>query len=157
MMLYKIVSGVWWGVWAMIQHTVSKIEFDYMAWGLERASAAPGSSSTTPTIPPGWPAPDELRHEHRDPRVARGSAPGLACRASRRGLMGHDGNVMSSRPPQSRPDRLPSFGQGSGFMAGLVAIARLGLLAILFFGALNVLVSLFDGPSVSRTAGATQG
>jgi thiamine kinase-like enzyme len=36
MMLYKIVSGVWWGVWAMIQHTVSKIEFDYMAWGLER-------------------------------------------------------------------------------------------------------------------------
>ena len=36
MMLYKIVSGVWWGVWAMIQHTVSQIDFDYMEWGTER-------------------------------------------------------------------------------------------------------------------------
>jgi thiamine kinase-like enzyme len=36
MMLYKIVSGVWWGVWAMIQKTVSHIEFDYMDWGMER-------------------------------------------------------------------------------------------------------------------------
>jgi hypothetical protein len=64
---------------------------------------------------------------------------------------------MTSRPPDSPPDRLPAFGQGQGFLAGLVAIARLGLLAILFFGALNVLVSLFHGASVSRTAGATQG
>ena len=36
MMLYKIVTGVWWAVWAMIQHTVSQIDFDYMEWGLER-------------------------------------------------------------------------------------------------------------------------
>ena len=32
MMLYKMVSGVWWGVWAMIQHTVSKIDHDYMEY-----------------------------------------------------------------------------------------------------------------------------
>ena len=38
LMLYKIVSGVWWGVWAMIQHTVSKIDFDYMEWGMERTA-----------------------------------------------------------------------------------------------------------------------
>ena len=42
MMLYKMVSGVWWGVWAMIQHTVSKIEFDYMEWGLERGVGRAG-------------------------------------------------------------------------------------------------------------------
>ena len=40
MMLYKIVSAVWWAVWAMIQHTVSKIEFDYMEWGMERVARA---------------------------------------------------------------------------------------------------------------------
>ena len=40
MMLYKSVSGVWWGVWAMIQHTFSKIEFDYMEWGMERMARA---------------------------------------------------------------------------------------------------------------------
>jgi thiamine kinase-like enzyme len=40
MMLYKSVSGVWWGVWAMIQHTVSKIDFDYMEWGMERMARA---------------------------------------------------------------------------------------------------------------------
>ena len=36
MMLYKVVSGVWWGVWAMIQKTVSHIDFDYMEWGMDR-------------------------------------------------------------------------------------------------------------------------
>ena len=40
MMLYKSVSGAWWGVWAMIQHTVSQIEFDYMEWGNERMARA---------------------------------------------------------------------------------------------------------------------
>lgn len=40
MMLYKIVSAVWWGVWAMIQNTVSKIDFDYMEWGMERVARA---------------------------------------------------------------------------------------------------------------------
>ena len=35
-MLYRMVSGIWWAIWAMIQHTVSQIDFDYMEWGLER-------------------------------------------------------------------------------------------------------------------------
>ena len=39
LMLYKSVSAIWWGVWAMIQHTVSQIDFDYMEWGLERIGA----------------------------------------------------------------------------------------------------------------------
>jgi len=64
---------------------------------------------------------------------------------------------MSSRPPHSEQERLPAFGQGPGFVAGLVAIARLGLLAILFYGALNITVSLVHGAGVSRTTGATQG
>ena len=40
MMLHKSVSALWWAVWAMIQHTVSKIEFDYMEWGMERVARA---------------------------------------------------------------------------------------------------------------------
>ncbi len=40
MMLYKIVSAIWWAVWAMIQHTVSQIDFDYMEWGMERVGRA---------------------------------------------------------------------------------------------------------------------
>jgi thiamine kinase-like enzyme len=40
LMLYKALSGVWWGVWAMIQHTVSHIDFDYMEWGRWRVARA---------------------------------------------------------------------------------------------------------------------
>ncbi|HJW74411.1 MAG TPA: phosphotransferase, partial [Thermoleophilia bacterium] len=40
MMLYKIVSAIWWDVWAMIQHTVSKIDFDYMEWAMDRVGRA---------------------------------------------------------------------------------------------------------------------
>lgn len=40
MMLYKIVSAVWWTVWAMIQHKVSKIDHDYIDWGSERLARA---------------------------------------------------------------------------------------------------------------------
>jgi len=40
LMLYKALSAIWWGVWAMIQHTVSQIDFDYMEWGLERVARA---------------------------------------------------------------------------------------------------------------------
>ena len=40
LMLYKALSGVWWGVWAMIQHTVSHIDFDYMEWGRWRVGRA---------------------------------------------------------------------------------------------------------------------
>jgi thiamine kinase-like enzyme len=40
MMLHRMVSGIWWAVWAMIQLTVSKIDFDYMEWGMERLRRA---------------------------------------------------------------------------------------------------------------------
>jgi len=40
MMLYKTVSAVWWAVWAMIQHAVSGIDFDYTEWGMERVGRA---------------------------------------------------------------------------------------------------------------------
>jgi thiamine kinase-like enzyme len=40
MMLHKSVSGVWWAVWAMIQKTVSQIDFDYMEWGMDRVGRA---------------------------------------------------------------------------------------------------------------------
>jgi thiamine kinase-like enzyme len=40
LMLYKALSAIWWGVWAMIQHTVSHIDFDYMEWGMERVGRA---------------------------------------------------------------------------------------------------------------------
>jgi thiamine kinase-like enzyme len=42
LMLYKALSAVWWAVWAMIQHTVSQIDFDYMEWGMERVARAEG-------------------------------------------------------------------------------------------------------------------
>ena len=40
MMLHKSVSAVWWSVWAMIQNTVSHIEFDYMEWARDRTGRA---------------------------------------------------------------------------------------------------------------------
>ena len=40
LMLYKALSAIWWGVWAMIQHTVSHIDFDYMEWGMDRVGRA---------------------------------------------------------------------------------------------------------------------
>ena len=40
MMLHRMTSGIWWAVWAMIQLTVSKIDFDYMEWGMERLRRA---------------------------------------------------------------------------------------------------------------------
>lgn len=40
MLLYKVVSAIWWAVWAMIQRQVSKIDFDYLAWGMERVARA---------------------------------------------------------------------------------------------------------------------
>jgi thiamine kinase-like enzyme len=36
MLLYKIVSDLWWGIWAMIQHKVSKIDFDFYTYGNNR-------------------------------------------------------------------------------------------------------------------------
>ena len=40
MMLYKTVSALWWAVWAMIQYTVSTIDFDYTKWCMERVARA---------------------------------------------------------------------------------------------------------------------
>ena len=50
MMLHKIVSGVWWAVWAMIQYKVSKIDHDYMDWGMERVARA-RRGATDPDYP----------------------------------------------------------------------------------------------------------
>jgi thiamine kinase-like enzyme len=36
MLLYKIVSDLWWGIWAMIQSRVSKIDFDFYVYGNRR-------------------------------------------------------------------------------------------------------------------------
>ncbi len=33
MLLYKIVSDLWWSVWAMIQSRISTLEFDFYAYG----------------------------------------------------------------------------------------------------------------------------
>jgi thiamine kinase-like enzyme len=40
MMLYKTVAATWWAVWAMIQRSVSTIDFDYTEWGMERVMRA---------------------------------------------------------------------------------------------------------------------
>ena len=34
--VYKIVSDLWWGIWAMIQARISSIDFDYYNYGLNR-------------------------------------------------------------------------------------------------------------------------
>jgi len=33
MYLYKIISDLWWGIWAMIQSKISSIDFDYFKYG----------------------------------------------------------------------------------------------------------------------------
>jgi len=33
MILYKIISDLWWGIWAMIQTKISKIDFDFYGYG----------------------------------------------------------------------------------------------------------------------------
>lgn len=40
MMLYKVVTAIWWATWAMIQDVVSEIDFDYAMWGMERVARA---------------------------------------------------------------------------------------------------------------------
>jgi len=40
MLLHKIVSAVWWAVWAMIQSRISQIDHDFMEWGMERVKRA---------------------------------------------------------------------------------------------------------------------
>lgn len=36
MLLYKIISDLWWGIWAMIQSKVSRINFDFYTYGSNR-------------------------------------------------------------------------------------------------------------------------
>jgi thiamine kinase-like enzyme len=36
MLLHKIVSDLWWGLWAMIQYKVSKIPFDFYTYAQNR-------------------------------------------------------------------------------------------------------------------------
>jgi len=36
MYLYKIISDLWWGIWAMIQSKISTIDFDYFSYGNDR-------------------------------------------------------------------------------------------------------------------------
>ena len=36
MMLYKLVADHWWSIWAMIQHRVSTLDFDFFAYGMNR-------------------------------------------------------------------------------------------------------------------------
>jgi len=36
MMLHKLVADLWWSIWAMIQATVSKLDFDFYEYGMNR-------------------------------------------------------------------------------------------------------------------------
>ncbi|MQY77338.1 MAG: hypothetical protein GH155_06910 [Spirochaeta sp.] len=36
MLLYKIIADLWWGIWAMIQSKISKIDFDFFEYGTNR-------------------------------------------------------------------------------------------------------------------------
>jgi thiamine kinase-like enzyme len=45
MMLYKIVSDLWWSIWAMLQARLSHIEFDYFSYGMERVERLKGNAS----------------------------------------------------------------------------------------------------------------
>jgi thiamine kinase-like enzyme len=38
MMLYKIVSDLWWSLWAMLQARLSHIDFDYFSYGMDRVA-----------------------------------------------------------------------------------------------------------------------
>jgi thiamine kinase-like enzyme len=36
MMLHKLVADYWWSFWAMIQATLSKLDFDFFQYGMDR-------------------------------------------------------------------------------------------------------------------------
>jgi hypothetical protein len=38
MMLYKIVSDLWWSLWAMLQARFSHLDFDYFSYGMDRVA-----------------------------------------------------------------------------------------------------------------------
>ena len=66
---------------------------------------------------------------------------------------------MGDRPRDRRSSGPPAQGpaQGSAFLIGLVAIARLGLLAITFYGVVNLVAQVFHSAAIGRTVGAPQG
>jgi len=35
-MLHKLVADLWWSIWAMIQCRLSKIDFDFYEYGMNR-------------------------------------------------------------------------------------------------------------------------
>jgi len=73
--------------------------------------------------------------------------------------MGHTGPAMTERPPDTQSSLPPARRRwaGPGFFSGLVAILRLGLLAVTFAGTLNALANVFHSGTVSRTVGASPG
>jgi hypothetical protein len=66
---------------------------------------------------------------------------------------------MTDRAPdgQSGPPQVRGRRRNSAFFAGLIAIMRLGLLAITFAATLNALTNVFRGGALSRTLGAPLG
>jgi len=36
MQLYKLVADLWWSIWAMIQASVSKLDFEFFEYGMNR-------------------------------------------------------------------------------------------------------------------------
>jgi hypothetical protein len=38
MFLYKLVADLWWSIWAMIQVRLSKIDFDFLEYGMNRVA-----------------------------------------------------------------------------------------------------------------------
>jgi thiamine kinase-like enzyme len=36
MKLHKLTADVWWGMWGMIQHKISKLDFDFYTYGIRR-------------------------------------------------------------------------------------------------------------------------
>jgi hypothetical protein len=38
MLLYKLVADLWWSIWAMIQVRLSKIDFDFYEYGMNRVA-----------------------------------------------------------------------------------------------------------------------
>jgi hypothetical protein len=66
---------------------------------------------------------------------------------------------MGDRPRDRRSAGPPARGpaQGPAFLIGLIAIARLGLLAITFYGVVNLVAQVFHSNAISRTVGAPRG
>jgi thiamine kinase-like enzyme len=47
MMLYKVVSDLWWSLWAMVQVRISQIDFDYFEYGMDRVARLHNNAART--------------------------------------------------------------------------------------------------------------